>query len=68
MSERTFDTDKIKTFKLEELEGRTIRIERFVNNSEGIELLSAFDIHSGEVFILSVKNIPLSDPAIGRFG
>ena len=40
----------IKTFKMEELLGRTILIESF--SGEEVDLLVAIDIHSGELFVL----------------
>jgi len=46
-----FDMSKIKTFKLEDLVGRTVTIREFKDSS--CVITSAIDIESGELFVLS---------------
>ena len=58
MTNRYFDVSKIKTFKLDDLVGRTISIECFRDSSEGIQMLMAFDINNHESFLISIERLP----------
>lgn len=56
-----FDTSKIRTFKLEDLIGRTLKIKRF--EGEGAELVIAFEASTGESFLLKYRALPVAEPA-----
>ena len=50
------DYSKLKKFELSDLAGRIVRIEKFISDTEGVELTNAFDCNTGEVFLLSVEH------------
>ena len=49
---------KIKTFNLSDLVGRRFKVDRFVDSHEAVELIMAFDLDSGDSFLLSYKDLP----------
>ena len=49
---------KIKTFNLSDLVGRRFKVDRFVDSHESVELIIAFDLDSGDSFLLSYKDLP----------
>lgn len=53
-----FNYSKLKTFKIEDLAGRTLKVERFICDHEGIEMVNAFDCETGDVFLLAVNHLP----------
>lgn len=53
-----FDVGKIKTFNPKDLTGRTLKIESMHDKDENIIITMAFDIKSGEVFVLEYKSLP----------
>ena len=53
-----FGKSKIKTFNLSDLVGRRFKVDRFVDNREAVELIMAFDLDSGDNFLLSYKDMP----------
>ena len=59
MGNRYFDVSKIKTFKLDDLVGRTISIECFRDSSEGLQMLMAFDTNNHESFLISIERLPM---------
>jgi len=59
---RFIDVDKIKPFKLSDLVGRTLRIDRTV--SEGLEVIAAADLETGDVYILALRTINSLEPSL----
>ena len=53
-----FDVQKIKKFSLSDLHDRTLRIESLHDKDVNIIITMAFDIKSGEVFVLDYKSLP----------
>ena len=51
------DNVKIQTFKLEDLIGKIIHIQSFTN--ENIELITAKDLKTGELFVLNEIHHPI---------
>lgn len=49
---------KIKTFNMSDLVGRKFKVDRFVDSHEAVELIMAFDLDSGDSFLLSYKDLP----------
>lgn len=52
-----FSLSKVKTFGLTELVGRRLYIAELKDELEGGSLTSAFDIESGEVFVLKYRQV-----------
>ena len=52
------DGSKIKNFNLSDLVGRKFKVDRFVDSHEAVELIMAFDLDSGDNFLLSYKDLP----------
>jgi len=57
---------KIKTFKLEDLIGRDLRIKKF-KSDEGIDIITATDLDTGELFVLEQIRHPMDQPSSGNF-
>ena len=55
-----FDIGKVKTWKLGELVGRRLKIDRFTDDESGTQLIIAFDTKSYESFILGSKVTPVA--------
>ena len=49
------DVANLKTFSLDDLSERTVSIRWFSDESEGIRMLMAFDIHTNEA-----ENLPMN--------
>lgn len=56
-----FNLSKVKTFGLTDLAGRRLYITELKDELEGGSLTSAFDMDSGEVFILKYKQVTKED-------
>jgi len=50
-----FDYSKIRKFNIADLVGKELTIKSFLNENEGVELIQAFDMNSGDYFLLEVK-------------
>jgi hypothetical protein len=53
-----FDTSKIKIFKLADLSERTLKVKTFSDSIDHSQMTIAFDLKTGEHFVLEFKQIP----------
>ncbi len=54
-----FDVSKIKKFDLTDLSGRTLKIESLHDKEVNIIITMAFDVKTGDTFVLDYKSLPI---------